>query len=85
MTPTMHICTKLDMVMKPTNAHKWIRPSYKRNMPPTCFVHKEGVLQDLQKFCNPMHKCKILSFKHVWFETHNKNWGGGNLVIISSV
>ena len=28
MTPTMHMCTESDMVMKPTNAHKCIKVSY---------------------------------------------------------
>ena len=46
MTPTMHMCTELDMVMKPTNTHKCIKVSYIINI--ICFlrfVHKEGALQ----------------------------------------
>jgi len=50
MTPTMHMCTELDVAMKPTNARICIKVSY--NMPPTCFVHKEGALQrmDISRF-----------------------------------
>jgi hypothetical protein len=37
MTPTMHMCTELDMVMKPTNAHKCIKVSYIINI--ICLLH----------------------------------------------
>ena len=52
----------------------------KHNIPPTCFGHlcghsQGGALQrmnasDITKVCEPLHRCKILSFKNTWFKIH---------------
>jgi hypothetical protein len=46
---------------------------YRDSIPPRCFSHYcsqlQGggwILQDITKVCEPLHRCKMLSFNNAW-------------------
>ena len=70
------------MVTKPTNAR--IKVSYIINIVILLHVsanlvailsevrYKGWIYRDVTKVCEPTHRCKILSFKNIWFKIISK-------------
>ena len=74
----------LVLVTKSTKARKYINMSYITNIVfllpvSTSLVvilkevpYKGWIYRDITKICEPKHRCKILSFKNIWFNIHIK-------------